>query len=198
VISAAVTLDDCCLINTQTTGTTSMRIFSYAMLLVISVAGILVGTVGCGTSESTQFAAVRKVVLLAEKPSELQSFAEAKEHVADKPTVTIRGKIAAGDFDPFEANKSIFTITELPAESHEGEPGHDADNCPFCKRRAKDAPMALVRISDEQGNLFPFSAANILGLRKDQVVIVQGQAEYKSDLDLFTIDAKKLFIQENK
>jgi hypothetical protein len=198
VISAADSLDAYSLTKTQSTGTTSMRKFSYAMLLGISVAGVAAGIVGCGSSESTQFAAVRKVVLLTEKPSELQSFAEAKEHVADNPSVTIRGKIAAGDFDPFEANKSIFTITEIPAESHEGEPGHDADNCPFCKRRAKDAPMALVRVSDEQGNLFPFSAANILGLRKDQVVIVQGKAEYKSDLDLFTIDAKKLFIQESK
>lgn len=175
-----------------------MRTFSYAIMLGMSVAGIVLGTVGCGSSESTQFAAVRKVVLSTEKPSELQTFAEAKEHLADKPSVTIRGKIAAGDFDPFESNKSIFTITEIPADSHEGDPGHDADNCPFCKRRAKDAPMALVRISDEQGNLFPFSAANILGLQKDQVIVVHGKAEYKSDLDLFTVDATKLFIQENK
>jgi hypothetical protein len=184
--------------KTRSTGAIPMRIFSYAMLLAVTVAGAGTGIVGCGSSESTQFGAVRKVVLLTEKPAELHTFAEAKEHVADKPSVTIRGKIAAGDFDPFEANKSIFTITEISDESHEGEPGHDADNCPFCKRRAKDAPMALVRVSDEQGNLFPFSAANILGLRKDQVVIVQGKAEYKSDLDLFTIDAKKIFIQESK
>lgn len=175
-----------------------MRIFSYATLLGIAIAGITVGILGCDSSESTQFAAVRKVVLATEKPSELQTFAEAKERLADKPSITIRGKIAAGDFDPFEGNKSIFTITEIPADSHDGEPGHDADNCPFCKRRAKDAPMALVRLLDEQGNLFPFSAAKILGLKKDQVVIVQGNAEYKPDLELFTVDAKKLFLQDNK
>ncbi len=84
------------------------------------------------------------------------------------------GRISAGELEPWDPGKASFIVSELPADGH-GK-GHDADNCPFCKRRAAGLPTTIVRFVDDQGQTLPIDAQKLLGVKKDQHVIVHGMA----------------------
>jgi hypothetical protein len=100
--------------------------------------------------------------------------------------VWVVGRIFAGDFDPWEQGRASFLISELPEEGH-GE-GHDADNCPFCKRKAAQAPKAMVRFADEKGQTVGIDARELFGLKTGDVVAVRGSAKV-GELNTLMIDA---------
>ena len=100
--------------------------------------------------------------------------------------VWVVGRIFAGDFDPWEKGRASFLISELPEEGH-GE-GHDADNCPFCKRKAAQAPKAMVRFADEKGQTVGIDARELFGLKTGDVVAVRGSAKV-GELNTLMIDA---------
>jgi hypothetical protein len=111
-----------------------------------------------------------------------------------QPTGTLQdvwvvGRIFAGDFDPWEQGRASFLISELPEEGH-GE-GHDADNCPFCKRKAAQAPKAMVRFADEKGQTVGIDARELFGLKTGDVVAVRGSAKV-GELNTLMIDAAAL------
>ncbi len=89
-------------------------------------------------------------------------------------SVVIVGRIFAGDMEPWDTGKASFLIAELPDEGH-GE-GHDADNCPFCKRKAAKAPTAIVQFVDAAGQVIPIDARKLFGVDKKDVVVIRGQA----------------------
>ena len=89
-------------------------------------------------------------------------------------SVVIVGRIFAGDMEPWDTGKASFLIAELPDEGH-GE-GHDADNCPFCKRKAAKAPTAIVQFVDSAGQVIPIDARKLFGVDKKDVVVIRGQA----------------------
>jgi hypothetical protein len=76
--------------------------------------------------------------------------------------------------EPWDTGKASFLIAELPDEGH-GE-GHDADNCPFCKRKAAKAPTAIVQFVDAAGQVIPIDARKLFGVDKKDVVVIRGQA----------------------
>lgn len=107
-------------------------------------------------------------------------------------TVMLAGRIDAGDMDAFDQSKATFILSQLPDESHgAGDPDH-ADNCPFCKRKLKNAPKAIVRITDDQDEPIPVAASELLGLEKDDVVVVEGEAFYDKTLNTVMVKAKKI------
>ncbi len=89
-------------------------------------------------------------------------------------SVVVVGRIFAGDMEPWDTGKASFLIAELPADGH-GE-GHDADNCPFCKRKAAKAPTAIVQFVDSAGQVIAIDARKLFGIDKKDVVIIRGQA----------------------
>lgn len=103
--------------------------------------------------------------------------------------VWVVGRIFAGDFDPWEQGRASFLISELPEAGH-GE-GHDADNCPFCKRKAAQAPKAMVRFADEKGQTVAIDARELFGLKTGDVVAVRGSAKV-GELNTLMIDAAAL------
>ncbi len=118
---------------------------------------------------------------VTDKPSATETAPPAEaapqsETVADAPTreVALVGRISAGELEPWEPGKASFIISELPSDGH-GQ-GHDADNCPFCKRRAAGLPTTVVRFVDEQQQTIAIDAQQLLGVKKDQHVIVHGIA----------------------
>ncbi|TVP98130.1 MAG: hypothetical protein EA381_13150 [Planctomycetaceae bacterium] len=111
--------------------------------------------------------------------------------IAPSGSVWVIGRIFAGDFEPWEPGSAAFLISELPAEGH-GE-GHDADNCPFCKRKAAKAPKGMVRFLDEQGHPLPIDARKLFGVEKNSVVLVQGDVSV-GELNTLLIDAAKMHI----
>lgn len=112
--------------------------------------------------------------------------------IAPAGSVWVIGRIFAGDFEPWEPGSATFLISELPAEGH-GE-GHDADNCPFCKRKAAKAPKGMVRFLDEQGQPLPIDARKLFGVEKNSVVLVQGDVSV-GELNTLVIDAAKMYIR---
>lgn len=103
--------------------------------------------------------------------------------------VWVVGRIFAGDFDPWEQGRASFLISELPEEGHGA--GHDADNCPFCKRKAAQAPKAMVRFADEKGQTVGIDARELFELKTGDVVAVRGSAKV-GELNTLMIDAAAL------
>lgn len=151
---------------------------------------------GCESSEAQKFAALKMRLVTAKQPESPKSISEAKERVSETTEVVVRGIIKARDFDPFEKDKSVFTITDIVDDGHDGDPSHNADDCPFCKHRAANAAMALVKLVDEKGNPHPFSAADLLQVKPGAVVVVEGTATFDPALDLLSITAKQVFIAQ--
>jgi hypothetical protein len=149
---------------------------------------------GCESSEARKLVALKQTILAAQEPQAPLTIAEAKEKLAETTDVVIRGVIKARDFDPFEKNKSIFTITDIVDDGHAGDPTHNADDCPFCKHRAANAAMALVKLVDEQGTPHPYSAADLLNVKAGDTVIIEGSATFDEGVDLFSITAKHVFV----
>ncbi|MBD54608.1 MAG: hypothetical protein CMM05_05940, partial [Rhodopirellula sp.] len=113
-----------------------------------------------------------------------------------EPTlVAIAGRIDAGDVEPFQDGVASFLISQLPEGDHaEGDPDH-ADNCPFCKRKLKNAPKAVVRILDDSGEVMTVDARQLLGIAKGDVVVVRGSATYLEPVNTVQIDAEGIFVR---
>jgi len=108
--------------------------------------------------------------------------------------VSVIGRIFAGELEPWDPGQAAFLIAELPDEGH-GE-GHDADNCPFCKRKAARAPTAMVQFVDDSGAVIPIDARKLLGVEKKDVVVVVGEA-VPGDLNSMVIRATGLHRRRN-
>jgi len=86
--------------------------------------------------------------------------------------VTLSGRIWAGDLEPWNEGEASFVLAELPADGH--GVGHDADNCPFCKRKAAKMPTLIVKFIDEESKTIPIDARRLFGVAKGQHVVVHG------------------------
>jgi len=106
--------------------------------------------------------------------------------------VWVVGRIFAGDFEPWENGQASFLISELPEQGHGAE--HDADNCPFCKRKAAQAPKAMVRFSDDAGRTLAIDARKLFDLKTQDVVVVRGTATV-AELNTLIIDATSLHVR---
>jgi hypothetical protein len=130
---------------------------------------------------------------------ELQSPTDIKE-TADLPPdaalpdgpVLIVGRIDAGDFEAFSDGEATFILSQLPKEGHgEDDPDH-ADNCPFCKRTLQNAPKVLVRFLDDRGDVIPVRADELFSIAENDVVVVQGDAEYDAAVGTVMMNATLL------
>ncbi|GAA5508848.1 hypothetical protein [Novipirellula caenicola] len=118
---------------------------------------------------------------------------DAAGDIAAASEVVLAGKIDAGDLDPFEPGKATFVLSELPdAEHAAGDPDH-ANNCPFCKRKLKNAPKVVVRFVDESGELIARDAQTMLGVKKGDTVVVKGVAEYQEAINMIQINAESIY-----
>ncbi len=138
--------------------------------------------VGCRQAEEdAAFSQWRQQFLVLEEPNEAMTPTQVGEAIAGQssdaaaPVVTVIGRIRAGELDPWDPGKASFLLSELPAAGH-GE-GHDAENCPFCKRRLANAPTILVNFVDPSQQIINIDARKLFDLERDQIVVVTGVAE---------------------
>lgn len=123
---------------------------------------------------------LRRQYVLAEEPTGAVAIAEAKKGLEGQPEVVLAGRIGAGKHDPWEKGKATFVISDAITDptGHANSPGHDAENCPFCKRRASSADStAIVQFVDDAGQVLPVDARTLLDAQQDQVVVVKGRGE---------------------
>lgn len=174
---------------------------SMTKLIYLVVLGGLLAA-GCDTTESVtssgRLPAGGGKYILTTEPANPKTPTEVKESVTEPTLVAITGRIDAGDVDPFQNGVASFLISQLPEGDHaEGDPDH-VDNCPFCKRKLKNAPKAVVRILDDSGEVMTVDARQLLGVAKGDVVVVRGSATYLEPVNTVQINAEGIFVRKNK
>ncbi|GAA4461316.1 hypothetical protein [Novipirellula rosea] len=174
---------------------------------------LLLTLVGCGDETVSKTERVSSPFLVSSEPAgaitptEFKEAARSENDAADDTSaedsaignslaateVVLVGKIDAGDLDPFEPGKATFVLSELPdAEHAAGDPDH-ANNCPFCRRKLKNAPKVVVRFVDESGELIAQDAQAMLGVKKGDSVVVKGLAEYQEPINMIQINAESIY-----
>jgi hypothetical protein len=171
-----------------------MRRLLWAPLLCLAL-------VGCTTSTTDQASNVSSKLILAAPVENVGSISDAVELLTapaspDEMTdlVAVRGRIDAGDLDPFEPNRAAFLVSEIIDDPNGGE-GHDPSACPFCKRRAEKAPKAHVILVDEAGQPLQSPANKLLSLNKGDIVQVAGKATYDELLNTLTVKATGIHLE---
>jgi hypothetical protein len=152
---------------------------------------------GCAESDGSTAAPPpeRQRFIASSEPKSATSIARAKASVAQQSgEVVFVGQILDSQFNPFQEGQASFVLSELPDDGH-AHKGHDPKDCPFCKRRAAKAPKAIVQCKDESGKLLPIDARTLLGVAPDQVIVVRGKAKVDPALDLFLVEAERVFIR---
>src|SRR5690606_3506275 len=91
--------------------------------------------------------------------------------------VLIVGRIGAGEFEPWADGQASFLLAGmLPDSDPAATPGYEPETCPFCRRRAANANAPpLVPFRDAKGEVLPIDARELLGVEKNQVVVVRGK-----------------------
>ncbi len=133
--------------------------------------------------------------LLQSEPKDVMTPTEIKETVTEPTSLKVAGRIDAGEIEPFQKGIASFVISQLPDDSHAGGDPNHADNCPFCKRKLKNAPKAVVQFLDADGKVLQVDARELLGVAKGDVVVVQGTAQYLEAVNTVQINADGVFIR---
>jgi len=133
----------------------------------------------------TDVAAVREALLLTEEPAGAASLAEARKGLGLEPKpVVVAGRIEGKGIEPFLEGKASFSLLEIPADDHAKDPGHNADDCPFCKKRRANATMAAVQFLGADGKPIPVDARTLFGVAKGQDVVVTGTGVFDPKLGI--------------
>jgi len=164
----------------------------YRSMLLMSLASV---GWGCSPTEDPMIAQHRQKIILASEPDQAVSLTQAKSMLTEESDIVLLGRVGSGQLDPFEKGIASFVLSEALADDHGDNDGHDASDCPFCKRRAAEAPIATIELHDDNGKPIAVSADKLLGLTKGQTVVVQGRGIYLADVDTLQIKAGKLFIR---
>lgn len=147
------------------------------------VAGMLVALGGGPLVAEVDVAAVRQELLLAEEPAGALSLADARGRLGlDPKPIVVAGRIEAKGMDPFLDGKASFSLLEIPADDHANKPGHNADDCPFCKKRRANATMAAVQFLGADGKPIPVDARTLFGVAKGRDVVVRGTGVFDAKL----------------
>ena len=176
---------------------TSAAVRSTVSMVLLAIATSFVGSLaGCGAADS-RIAAERKRLVLAEEPQGATSIADAAQEFdraarrdagrADRRRRSRAVREGAGLFRPVGSAGRRPPARRL---------GHDAGNCPFCRHRAKETPLALVQMVDEQGEILKTDVPTLLGLAAGQMVVVRGRGQWNDKLELLVVKAGGIHIRK--
>lgn len=149
---------------------------------------------GCGDSQAEAYDEVRRRVLLKDLPEDVSSLAEAHAAFEEGKQVRVVGRVFSALGSPFDPDAASFNLIELP------KPGHNHDDpgdCPFCKRDMENAANAVIQIVDDAKNVLKPSADKLLGLSKNQDIVVQGTATKVGDIMMVSAKAIHILSPEN-
>lgn len=168
-----------------------------------AVAGIalMVGVVARDAMAEIDMAAIRGSVILAEEPAGALSIADAKAKLTATPQpVVVAGRIGGRGTSPFGKNEATFSMLEIPTDDHAAKPGHKPDDCPFCKKRAANSPIAAVSFAGGDGKVIPLDAQKLLGVAEGQDVVVRGNGFFdpKLGIPVIQINADGLYLRKAK
>jgi hypothetical protein len=155
------------------------------MLRTGLVAGVFVAGSALAALADVDMAAVRTALVLVEEPAAAVSLEVARQKLGTTPQpIVVVGRIGAKGMDPFLQGKASFSLLEVPADDHAEKPGHNADDCPFCKKRQANATMAAVQFLGPDGKPIPVDARQLFGVEKGQDVVVRGTGVFDAKLGI--------------
>jgi hypothetical protein len=179
-----------------------VRRFAIALNFIAALmAAALSGCSSSGTTVAPVSAAIRQQLIVEQPPVDVSSLKATYERFQATPAVTEHQtpeqtpeQATASDqvvtvAGRIYATESVFTIMELPKPGHNHE---DPGDCPFCLRELKNAKMAIVRVVDTSGKTYPQPADKLLGLTKNQDIVVQGKASQIGDT--LVIELQSLYL----
>ena len=138
-----------------------------------------------GLAASIDVDNVRSSLMLKSEPAGAMTPTAAKAAVAKAPKqLVIAGRIAGSKgMDPFVKGKASFAMLQLP-DDHASQPGHNADDCPFCKKRLAKAPMVAVQFVGSDNKELPIDARDLFGVKDGEEVVIRGVASFNAKLAL--------------
>ncbi|MFM8634631.1 MAG: hypothetical protein ACKOEX_07460 [Planctomycetia bacterium] len=152
--------------------------------------------------EAADADSVRKQVVLAAEPPDALSPSAAKQKLsaaqANVPQpIVVAGRLGARGMEPFLEGKASFVLVEIPADDHAAKPGHDSDNCPFCKKKQANSPMVAVQFLGADQKVIPIDSRKLFGIGKGSDVVVKGTAVFdpKLALPIIQLTADSIFIR---
>ena len=170
-----------------------------SIAVVFTVVGVQFGFCLVGTAASIDVREVRANLLLEKEPVGAVTPTAAKASVAKGPKqLAIAGRIAGSKgMDPFVKGKASFAMLQLP-DDHASQPGHNADDCPFCKKRLANAPMVAVRFVGADNNELPVDARDLFGVKSGDSVVIRGIASFnpKLALPIIQLQADGIYIRK--
>ena len=143
-------------------------------------------------------ATVRGQLVLPAEPVGAITPTAAKEKLTKDPQpIVIAGRVGARGMEPFLENKASFWLVEIPTDDHAKKPGHDNDNCPFCKKRQANSPMTAVQFVGADGKVIPVDARKLFGIQKGSDVVVRGQGVFdpKLAIPVIQLTAEGMFVR---
>ncbi len=168
---------------------------------VVAGLALMVGVVARDAMAEIDMAAIRGSVILAEEPAGALSIADAKSKLTATPQpVVVAGRIGGRGTSPFGKNEATFSMLEIPTDDHAAKPGHKPDDCPFCKKRAANSPIAAVSFAGADGKVIPLDAQKLLGVAEGQDVVVRGSGFFdpKLGIPVIQINADGLYVRKAK
>ena len=142
-------------------------------------------------------AARENLILAAEPPGAVTPTAARKALTKSPQKLVIAGRIAGKGIDPFVKGKASFAMLQLP-DDHAAKPGHNPDDCPFCKKRLAKAPMVAVQFVGSDGRELPIDARDLFGVKQGAEVVVTGTASFnpKLALPIIQLRGEGIFIRK--
>jgi hypothetical protein len=119
---------------------------------------------------------------------------------ATPQSVVVAGRIGGRGTSPFGKNEATFSMLEIPTDDHAAKPGHKPDDCPFCKKRAANSPIAAVSFAGADGKVIPLDAQKLFGVAEGQDVVVRGSGFFdpKLGIPVIQINADGLYVRTPK
>ena len=168
---------------------------------VVTGLALVVGVFATAAMAEIDTAAIRGSLVLAEEPTGAVSIADAKAKLTTTPqAVVVAGRIGGRGTSPFGKNEATFSMLEIPTDDHAAKPGHKPDDCPFCKKRAANSPIAAVSFAGADGKVIPLDAQKLFGVAEGQDVVVRGSGFFdpKLGIPVIQINADGLYVRASK
>lgn len=165
------------------------------------VCGALLVVAGGIALAEVDVAKARATLLLAEEPAGAVSIAAAKAKLTATPQpIVVAGRIGGRGTSAFGKGEATFSMLEIPTDDHAKKPGHKPDDCPFCKKRAANSPIAAVNFAGADGKVLPVEATELLGVVEGQDVVVRGTGFFDPSLGIpvIQITGEGIFVRPVK
>ena len=171
------------------------------MIAAAALAGVAATIGAVQVRADVDAAAVGGTLLLVEEPAGAVTLTAAKAKLTPTPQpIVVAGRIGGRGTEPFGKNEATFSMLEIPADDHAAKPGHKPDDCPFCKKRNANSPIAAVSFVGADGKVIPVDAQKLFGVADGQDVVVRGTGFFdpKLGIPVIQITGDGLYVRKAK